>query len=780
MDTRPGSAYRGTVTCMRMYATRPPDWGAGSARDADGGRISIAGCIAAMQPGMSYAICGAWASHPRYGDQVQVSLCVPAMPTSPSALAQYLRGTVPGVGPTIALRIADAMPPGEDPVGWLTSRPEIPGVSSEIVSACADAITASSASAQAEIAVWQIIDGLDGVGVGTLRAIMRHLGRSAAAKIRENPYVLMQVARIGWVVADRVARERCSIAVDAPYRLEAACREVMRQAAAEGHAGLPLRSATQRVADLCAVPGHQTPHVDVLELGLEHDMGLVYLHENRAAEVAVSAWVAEMASRQRVHRALPDLSGLDQSQADAVRMISGAPLACLVGGPGTGKTTTLRCIADAEDASGGRVCLIAPTGKAARRMSEQTGRPAQTIHSAIGYMGDDSSPSEWLAGEQLASATLIIIDESSMVDTVLMSWLVSRLSQSQRVLLVGDMGQLRPVGWGAVLQDIVAADVVPVARLTTVHRQATGRLLDLIHAVGRADIATIDRIVSASASAPGSDVLAVRAESTSDILSHIERAIDPIPESDWQIVAPTNVRGDLGCRPVNQRMQSLLRDGTGEFRLYDRVVQTANRKRMAVDQSEAIALVNGQQGTITHVSDTELHVDFDGCEVEVPLKQTDDSDGPDVQLAYCITVHKSQGSEWPTVILPLHRSMPSMMMTREWIYTAISRARSHLIIIGDPRMIAAAAMRPGPLRNSRMVARIRASYAAPAPAVGDESSAESGDESSADDMERRIAHMAREIREARASLDHPLFEGAYESSPETCARLTLGMLGDSQ
>ena len=687
----------------------------------DGAHVTAVGQWPELRPGAYYDLAGSWEDARRHGRQLRVATALLAMPVDAVALARYLASAhIEGLGDVTAHRIGQACPADMAPGDWLdpAAPPEVDGVRPHLVQAAADALARDREQTAAELAIRELLRDLPGVGDRRIKAMIDRWGPRAAAIVRETPYELLSIDGLGWQIVDGIARERCGVALDDAARIRAGLVHVLREAMSEGHTGLPLRELRRTARELLGVA---VPTAADMPADVTVDRGLAYLALVHRWEAAVGERVGMLLDMPPVSiPAAGDEAHLDLSQRAALDRIAGARIALLTGGPGTGKTTTIRALLARLAAAGQSAQLAAPTGKAARRMTEQTGRDARTIHSALSWQPGAQPLATW------GPVDVVVIDEASMIDLEAMHHVLDTMSSSQRLILVGDPGQLAPVGAGQPFHDLVAGGQVARGHLEQVHRQQGGHLLDLIHAIGRGDRESVEAMVERDDR--DSDVRVLRQDDAGTILRWLRGLCGPsdplaargYAEADWQIVSPTNTRGPISCEAVCLALQERLREAPptaaqmaadgwrGEepprFRRADRIVVTANGELPLIDDSGTVRVVNGQQGTVTAVDlrTGRMALDLDGMLVSMPLRGSDCT----ARLAYCVTVHRAQGSEWPVVILPLHRTMPDHMLTRQWVYTAASRAAGLLVLVGRPELLAAACTRPTPPRHGRLLARI--------------------------------------------------------------------------
>jgi exodeoxyribonuclease V alpha subunit len=564
-------------------------------------------------------------------------------------------------------------------------------------------------------------------GIGTARAvrIYKTYGDAAVSTVRENPYRLAtDIWGVGFRTADELAG-RLGIDRASPLRARAALKYVLQELSGEGHVGFPEAGVIERTADLTQIS------TDIVRAAVEHEReaGEV-VRENRGswivdrdpslrstihdpqvtieepwlylkplfmAEVGVARTLRNL--REGGHP-LPAVNidnalkwveqrmgvELAPAQRDAIRRATTEKVLVITGGPGVGKTTLVRGIIEVFAAKKLRVALCAPTGRAAKRLSEATGREAKTIHRLLeyepglgGFKRDRDHPLDY---------DLIVVDETSMVDVVLMNQLLKAVSPWACLVLVGDVDQLPSVGPGAVLADVIASGVVPVVRLTEIFRQAgESWIVRAAHAVHAGDLPT-------SAPAGQGDFFVVPAEEPAAIIDRIiEMVRDRIPARfrldplrDVQVLTPMN-RTELGVRNLNARLQEVFNPPRGQaevqrfgwtFRVGDKVIQTQNNYQREV--------FNGDIGRVVAIDESEraLTAEFDGRQVFYDFGELDE-----LALAFACTIHKAQGSEYPAVVIPLH-TQHFLMLRRNLLYTGITRGKRLVAIVGSRRALARA------------------------------------------------------------------------------------------
>jgi len=653
------------------------------------GTIVLVGDLGGVVPGETLAVRGRSEQHRQYGSRFRVESFAPVTPHTPSGVQRYLgSGLVPGVGPALAARLVERF--GDKTLDVISTQSarlrEVSGIGSKRATAIANAVRSRAAEAQA-------LSYLQGLGLGPAlsRRIRKQYGDDAVRVLRDDPYLVAeQVAGVGFATADKLGRS-LGYADDDPRRAAGAALHLVGRAADEGHVFLPAEVLIARAEALGVSEQPLMSAVQALRarglLVVEGDA--VYAPPLHRAEVRV-------AERLRLHahprarpkgaaaalaRALHD--GLSAEQRRAVEASLDHRLLVLTGGPGTGKTTTVRALLDAHRALGQRVALCAPTGRAAKRLGEASGEPAQTLHRLLEY--SPRTLSFQRNTESPLDVDLVLVDEASMLDLQLAAGLLAALPDAAMLVLVGDIDQLPPVGAGPVLRELIASEVCPVVRLTQVFRQAQrSAIVRAAHAILHGQRPT----PTPAGERGDGDLFIVRASDpdaiTERLLETLERmraAYGLDPKRDVQVLSPMR-RGPLGTERLNQVLQRALNPAAAEravaagpatFHVGDKIMQLRN------DYDREVW--NGELGEVLHVTPQGLIADIGGRSVRY---ERDDLDA--LTLAYACTVHKMQGSELPAVIVVLHTTH-YVLLGRALIYTAITRARTLAVILGDERAL---------------------------------------------------------------------------------------------
>lgn len=661
--------------------------------------LTVVGHLASPVAGEFIEMEGFFTVNAKYGRQFQVVRHRLAPPQTANSLKKYLgSGLIKGVGPVLAGRLVDHF--GLQVLDILEQSPE----------RLTEVEGLGAGRREVIIAAWHRTQGLKrllsflsefGLGAAVGLRVLRRLGDEAESLIREDPYRLAyEISGVGFATADKVART-LGLAQDSPQRLAAALLFALSKAADEGHVFLPEGELLTAAGDLVPEAGRaglQTALASLLLTGRvktelqaepgQVDVYLPYLHR-------AESWVArDLCSIQSRRPALeiprPEAAlawaektldiHLSPSQRQAARLALEQKLLVITGGPGTGKTTLTRVITSIFGAVRAKMALVAPTGRAARRLGEATGLPAKTVHRFLEYSPQAGG---FLRGPaNKLDLDLLVVDEASMVDITLMNQITGALPHSARLIMVGDHDQLPSVGPGRVLADLMKSGLPAVARLSEIHRQAGGsQIVEAAHQVNRG------LFPESSRDREQGDFYYIEEGNPEKILSKITYLITKKlpgklgvnPLEDIQVLTPMHSR-DLGTEQLNQVLSEYLNPMAASgpvlnrfgrrFQAGDRVMQLKNNYQREV--------FNGDGGRIEKIDfeAQELTVNFDGRPVIYDFTDLDE-----LTLAYAITIHKSQGSEFPVVIIPLTLGH-HLMLRRNLLYTAITRGRRFVVLIG--------------------------------------------------------------------------------------------------
>ena len=670
--------------------------------------VTVVGHMPAPVAGENVQLTGQWRAHPKYGQQFKIQSVASRLPATAEEIKNYLRsGAIKGIGAATAENIVRKF--GADTFAVIESAPEKLTDIDGIGKAKADAIHAQWQTMRAYREIMTYLQE-NGVSGAYAEKIFRLYGDEAIDIIRESPYQLTtSISGIGFAIADRIAIN-AGMASDAPERTQACIRHMLQEAASEGHVFLfeenlidhahrlydmapeDLREAVNALIDADAVAADETP-----ETGSNRRIYPKALYD---AETAIAARLSVLISLPladlpvtadhllaRIQTSL--LVDLTAEQINALEVIIANRVVVITGGPGTGKTTLVRSIAAVFKQIGSRICLAAPTGRAARRLSEVTGKPAHTIHKLLAYNFDDHFFGR--NQDNPIDADIIIIDEASMVDAPLMYHLLNAVALSSRLVIVGDAFQLPPVGPGNILADLINSGMISVCHLTTIFRQAAESLITMnAHRVRNGELPELFALDDTTPL--DSEFYLIEEtdlETIANKICHLCAEVLPEhlnldPFKSIQVLSPVH-KGIVGTINLNQKLQSALNPGknmlTGinhAFKPGDKVMNLKNNYQKEV--------YNGDIGTIIKIdpAGSLVSIDFYGRPVDYAMDELED-----LTLGYAISVHKSQGSEYPVVILPLI-TRHYVMLQRNLLYTAITRAKSLVILIGSKKALSIA------------------------------------------------------------------------------------------
>ncbi len=669
--------------------------------DVEGDPVIAAGVFPPVVEGQTLELEGAWVVHKKYGRQFKVEKCVVCVPRGVDGIVRYLgSGLIKGIGPALALRIVSHF--GERTFTVIEKTPlrlaEVKGITSKKAVEIASAYGAIK-EMQDAVMTLQSYD----IPLGTAMKIYRVYGKDTAETVQANPYRLIEdVDGVGFITADRIAA-KAGIGKTSPFRLSAGLIYTLKERVGKnGDTCYPKEYTIAEAAKILGVESELVAgevenlivdrRIKLTELGGEEVVALPAVYRSEKNSAVLLGRLIDAADRTAFdveadidkYEKINDIK-LHSGQRKAVAGAVGNGVMLVTGGPGTGKTTIIKCVIDIFEKLGRTVRLMAPTGRAAKRMSEATGREASTIHRACKINAEGGG------GEKL-TADVIVIDEFSMVDVFLFEALLKRIPEGSRLLLVGDKDQLPSVGAGNVLADVMRSGVVETVELTQIYRQAEQSLIITnAHAVNRGEMPELgvkDRdFFYLGASDPE-----VIADKTVDMVGRAARFLS-VETDRVQVLCPMK-NGAAGAININKRLQSTLNgdekkgitEGDYVYRAGDKVMHIVNNYDLewkiasGYTYREGTGIFNGDIGTVTEVAParSEMTVTFEDGRIAVYTPEIFNQ----LSLAYAITVHKSQGSEFDAVIMPITAGGP-MIMTRNLLYTAITRAKKMVVLIGE-------------------------------------------------------------------------------------------------
>lgn len=677
--------------------------------------VTCVGVFQMISEGESLELTGEYTVHPSYGPQFKVQQYSIKALEDIASIERYLgSGAIKGVGAALAARIVRKFK--EDTFRIIEEEPErlaeIKGISERKAQEIAQQTEEKRELRQAMIFLQNY-----GISLSLAVKIYQTYQLDMYRIIQENPYRMAEdVTGVGFKIADEIAH-RVGIHLDSDFRIRSGIMYVLQQASLEGHTYLPEELLTRRACELLGVDasGVEKHYMDMAidrKLILKQSEAEVqiyastfyYMELNVAVmlrELNVKYDFSETAVEQRI-RKIEQLSELelDEMQRTAVKEAVRSGLLVITGGPGTGKTTTINTIIQYFESEGMDIALAAPTGRAAKRMSETTGYEAKTIHRLLELSGSMDEHAGFERNEQNPLETdVIIIDEMSMVDITLMHNLLKAVVAGTRLILVGDVNQLPSVGPGCVLKDIIDSHACNVVRLNRIFRQASeSDIIVNAHKINRGEPVSLDNKSRDFFFLKRYDANVIISICIQLIRQKLPKYVNASP-FDIQVLTPMR-KGLLGVERLNTILQQYLNPPDGKkaerehgqtiFRVGDKVMQIKNnyqaeweiRSRYNIPIEKGLGVFNGDMGIVREInsfSET-LTVEYEERRmVEYPFKELDQLD-----LAYAITIHKSQGSEYPAVIIPLLTG-PRMLMNRNLLYTAVTRARKCVTLVGDEK-----------------------------------------------------------------------------------------------
>jgi exodeoxyribonuclease V alpha subunit len=696
-----------------------------SSLSADG-LATVVGNLPELSPGEHLRLQGQWDNHPKHGPQFKAEVCEQTLPATVAGIEGYLgSGMIKGIGPRFAERIV-----GRFKEETFNVIEETPGRLLEVTGIGEDRMNKITTAWKEQKQVKEIMVFLHGHGVSTNLAvkIYKTYGDASLETVQKNPYQLERdIYGVGFKTADRIA-QALGLPADHPSRIEAGIIFALNEMINDGHVYVPKELLSQRAIELLAVPQELIApalerlaqddriHPDMIPLNSKRDgktsqavsesqalygTPVIYLTPLYFGEKGVAERLRTLASaasqEKSMNHVLFPAENLSDGQQAAVNMALTHPLSILTGGPGTGKTTCLKALISTLAAQHKRFALASPTGRAAKRLSEATGYPASTIHRLLEY-----SPIEGFKHNDANPLDLdfLVVDEASMLDLLLMNHLLKAVRPGTHVLFVGDVDQLPSVGAGDVLRNMISSGVAPIVRLSTIFRQAAdSKIITNAHLINQGKFPIFSKDDGDFFLFPAEDAAAAADWIVEVVTERIPQKFGFDAVRDIQVLAPI-YRGPAGVNALNERLQEKLNPPANDkperilygtiFRLGDKVMQTQNNYDKDV--------YNGDIGFIRSLDVTEqtLVLDFDGRSATY-----DWSDADQLTLAYVVSIHKAQGSEFPVVVMPIVTQHYTMLQ-RNLLYTAITRARKLCVLAGSRRAISMA------VRNNKVAQRFTA------------------------------------------------------------------------
>lgn len=687
-------------------------------KDAGGNYATIVGCIPYITEGQSLKVSGEWMVHPQFGKQLKVEVCEELVPSSLVGIERYLSsGIISGIGPVTARKIVEKF--GEKTLEILDTDverlKEIEGIGEKKI-----AVIYESYSKQREVRNIMVFLQTYGVTPGQCVKIYKRYGSESIKTVKGNPYILTEhIAGIGFKTADRIAKS-LGVETNSPYRIQSGINYVINQFCSLGNTYMPMDKLLKEGSDILGVAEKEIEENVIqstvdgkIKVDTVKDKYCVFTMPYYYCELGVTQNILTFAMAKYdninidIEKEISDFEkensiSFAASQKEAISGAVKNGIEIITGGPGTGKTTIINCITGIFENAGLRVFMAAPTGRAAKRMTEATGKEAKTIHRLL-EMGIDREEDMMFSKDESTplECDVIIIDEASMIDIMLMNNLLKAIGMGTRIVIVGDVDQLPSVGPGNVLRDLIDSKCVKVVRLKDIFRQAQESMIIVnAHKVNNGEMPVLNQ--------KDTDFFFMSCEDQNKILDTLIELIDkrlPKFNKDWnkmqhiQILSPMR-KGILGVGNLNKELQSILNPESGRkkqkefrdliFRVGDKVMQTKNNYSIkwtrigGEGESEGLGIFNGDVGYIEDINeeDSTLTVVFDEeRKVEYENLYLDELD-----LAYSITIHKSQGSEFPVVIMPMFMG-PPLLMNRNLLYTGITRAKQMVVLVGSLKAV---------------------------------------------------------------------------------------------
>ncbi len=686
--------------------------------DTEDDEITIVGYLPFVNPGDTLKVAGRYVTHQEYGEQFKVETFEKTEPKTLEALEIYLAsGSIKGIGPATAKKIIKTF--GEDTINIFRTNPS---ALSSISGITYDKAMQMGESFNENWELWNIVSFLEqfGISASNAKKVYKDLGTDAINEIKKNPYILVDKVRgIDFKQIDKMAMD-IGIDIQDDSRVRSGIKYSLNLISYNGHCCTIKENLVKFVRDLLGVPA-EVIEDEIINLKVKEEIVIekigddewIYLLPFYKAEDNIATRLMIIDTSKNIKRIThfdTELKNIEkeediklsEKQKEALQAINDNNVCVITGGPGTGKTTIIKSIIDLYKKKGKKVVLCAPTGRAAKRMTEITGQEAMTLHRLleIGKTGDESQSIDVDLNVQMIDGDVIIVDEMSMVDVFLMNYLVKAIYQGTKIVLVGDVDQLPSVGPGSVLKDIINSEKITTIHLDKIFRQAAkSKIVQNAHRVNNGEtFIKKDEIEELE-----NDFFFMNESNTDKIIENIlSLCRDRLKNygnyeffKNIQVITPTK-KGSLGTKELNIQLQKVLNPkkmgkaekayGQTIFRVGDKVMQIKNNYDISWTKEEenGTGVFNGELGRITDIdtSDGAIKVKFDD-DKEVWYEY---ADLEQLEHAYAITVHKSQGSEFDVVVMPIAQTSP-MLLTRNLLYTAITRAKKLLIIISSDKII---------------------------------------------------------------------------------------------
>lgn len=673
--------------------------------------ITIVGCIPYISEGQSLKLQGGWVIHPKFGRQFKVESCEEIIPDTKKGIEKYLAsGIISGIGPVTAKKIVKKF--GMETFNILENHierlKEIEGIGDKKISKIQETY-----EEQKEVRNIIMFFQEYGISINYCIKIYKKFKGESIKIVKQNPYILTEsIAGIGFKTADKIARN-LGVDVNSPFRLQSGINYVVNQFSALGNTCMPIDKLIKEGKEILNVKEEDIKEnilqnaiegklrVEIVEekeyvfsipyyyceLGVTKNILKLSLYKHKDLDMTVEEEIKKFENENNIE--------FSPSQREAIMgaFLNGVEI--ITGGPGTGKTTIINCISDIYEKYGYKVCMAAPTGRAAKRMTEATGKDSKTIHRLL-EMGVGEEEIFSKSEETPLECDVVIIDEASMIDIMLMNSLLKAISIGTRLIIVGDVDQLPSVGAGNVLRDLIDSDCVKIVRLKDIFRQSENSMITInAHKINNGKMPILNE--------KDKDFFFLKGNSNEEILDILLGLVDkrlPRFNKEWdrlkhiQILSPMR-KGVLGVENLNKSLQMVLNPPLKEkkekkfkeyiFRVGDKIMQTKNNYNIKwekidkYDKEDGMGIFNGDIGYIEDINEenNNMTIIFD----EEKKVIYEDMYLDEIDLAYAITIHKSQGSEFPAVIIPAFMG-PPMLMNRNLLYTGITRAKELVVVVG--------------------------------------------------------------------------------------------------
>lgn len=696
--------------------------------------FTAVGTVASPSVGEVLKMKGTWTEHPRFGAQFRIISYESFAPSSVQGIEKYLgSGLIKGIGPSIAEKIVSLF--GPDSFKVLDTQPErlleIDGIGEKKAAAIVQAWTE-----QREMRGVMLFLQSHGIGTGYALRVFRHYGSASVQVLQENPYRLaIDIFGIGFMTADKIASSM-GFSKESPLRIRAGVLHVINELTREGHIFVPVEELSASVSEILSVPLEMAERgIEECRLGEEliiewysdaegKDECAVYLPAFHYAEVHSARNLCRiLASPFNGQYAAPDVVipwvqeelgiRFAEEQSEAVKKALSSQVMVITGGPGTGKTTLIKAIIKIRSARGFRIMLAAPTGRAAKRMAEAAGHEAKTIHRMLEYTGSLSAGGDFMKNENdPLDCDLLIVDEASMIDQILFHHLLKAVPKGASVIFVGDADQLPSVGPGNVLKDLIDSGVCPVVHLKEIFRQGDeSRIVVNAHRVNSGEMPFLDDKETASHT---NDFYFIEEGDPEKALEIIKKLVtvripqkfgmDPV--RDIQVLTPMH-RGSVGTSRLNAELREVLNTHHGpKVQRMGRTLEEGD-KVMQIRNNYDKDVYNGDIGTVIKIDGEECRVtvEMDSGKISYDFAELDE-----LVHAYAVSIHKSQGSEYPAVVVPI-MTQHYVMLQRNLLYTGITRGKKLVVLVGTKKAVAIAVRNDKTRkRYTRLAGRLKKSF----------------------------------------------------------------------